>query len=61
MEPRVNYNQYSVGEHGTFVDITTHRMVEGEILAVIDDRSGLSDNVYLMIRVNRGIRTIKVA
>jgi hypothetical protein len=61
MEPRVIYNQYTVGEHGTYVDISTHQMVEGEILSVIDDRTGLSEAVYLMIRVDRGIRTIRVA
>lgn len=52
MEPRVNYNQYSVGEHGTYVDISTNKVVEGEILSVIDDRTGLSDRVYLTIRVD---------
>ena len=61
MEPRINYNQYTVGEHGSWVDVSTDRMVEGEILSVIDDRTGLSDVVYLTIRVDRGIRTIKVA
>ena len=36
MEPGVieNRNQYTVGEHGQFVDKTTNRLVEGEVQAI---------------------------
>lgn len=63
MEPGIKEtkNQYSVGEYGRFVDKNTERLVEGQILSVIDDLFGLSESVYLRIRTDRGVRTIKVS
>jgi hypothetical protein len=64
MEPRIIHekiNQYSVGEFGRFVDIDTHRMIEGVVHSVIDDVTGLSESVYLTIRTENGIISIKVA
>ena len=62
MEPRVIYNQYSVGAFGHYLDVDRGDLVEGHIKHVIhwQGSSAAGDSVFLILKVSRGIRTIRV-